>query len=409
MPINNNPVRTAAAQSPVVSVTQVNTVIEMLIKGDKRLAKVAVRGEISNFSRHTKTGHLYFTLKDANTQLRAVMFESSASELEFSPQDGDKVVCRGAITVYPAGGVYQIRCYAMEKDGEGEQARALEELRRRLEAEGLFSQRRPLPARPKRIAVVTSPDAAALQDIINIVGRRWPVASLVVVPVLVQGVNAAASIAEGINTAQHSGADVIIVGRGGGSSEDLSAFSSEQVVRAVYASRIPTISAVGHETDRSLCDFTADRYAPTPSAAAELAVPDKNDLKAQLDATLDFAALCTKRALASKERELSSRAEIIRALSPQNRIKSREQSLNALSEGIALRMHTKLERAERSLARNAEVISALNPLGVLARGFSVTYCGGRIVSDSSQLKKGSEVEVKLANGSFSANIIDIKE
>jgi exodeoxyribonuclease VII large subunit len=390
---------------PVVTVSQVNRVVAAIIKGDKRLSYAAVKGEISNFVRHSASGHLYFTLKDENAQLKAVMFAGNAKSLKFEPKNGDKVVCRGAITVYEPSGVYQINCSDMMTDGAGEQAAALEELKKRLAEEGLFSQRRPLPKRPKKIAVITAPGGAALQDIINIISRRYPIAQLVVVPTLVQGTGAAQSLADSFERAQGSGADVIIFGRGGGSSEDLSAFNTETAVRAVYASKIPTISAVGHEIDTTLVDYTADLRAPTPSAAAELAVPNAADICADLDGFMEFSREYIGRCIAMKERELTAKSGIIKALSPQSRIAAWEQRLGGLEETVRLKMHSKLDGAERSLMRNAEVISALNPLGVLARGYAVAYSGDKVVTSADELECGDNISVRFAKGSVEATVV----
>ena len=365
---------------PVVSVTQVNRVVGMLIKGDRRLANVAVRGEISNFTRHYKTGHLYFTLKDEQTQLKAVMFAGNAARLRFDPDNGDKVVCYGAITVYEPNGVYQINCSAMEPDGAGEQAKALEELKKRLAAQGLFDQKRPLPRLPKCVAVVTSAGGAALQDVINIISRRCPVVRLIVIPAKVQGEGADISVAAAIARAQDTDADVIIFGRGGGSAEDLSAFNSEVVARAVFASRIPTISAVGHETDFSIADLTADMRAPTPSAAAELAVPELGNIHAAIEGTMEQIRAGMLRRLSDAERSLEAQMSLIAALSPKSRLNNAEQRLDELSAAIRTGMHHRLDRAEQSLKANAEIISALDPLGVLARGFSLTSTDRGIVT-----------------------------
>lgn len=397
------------SEPPVVTVSQVNRVVSMLIKGDRRLNDVAVRGEVSNFVCHRKTGHLYFTLTDGQTQLKAVMFAGNAARLDFAPEDGDTVVCRGQITVYEPSGVYQINCAAMKPDGAGEQAAALEELKRRLLAEGVFSQKRPIPPCPKKIAVVTAPGGAALQDIINIISRRYPLVTLVVVPALVQGTGAAQSVSQSLMAAQGTGADVIIVGRGGGSAEDLSAFNTEQVARAVYESRIPTISAVGHETDTTLCDYAADLRAPTPSAAAELAVPDSAELVSRLDGALEYMADCARRHIASRERELSARAELIRARSPKSLILAKEQRLLSARDAITLRMRARIDGAERALAQRAGVISALDPLGVLARGFSVTQRGGRVITSSGELCAGDCVEIRFSRGSAAATITEIKD
>lgn len=392
---------------PVVTVSQVNRVVGMLIKGDKRLADVAVRGEISNFTRHYKTGHLYFTLKDEQTQLKAVMFAGNAAHLKFDPDNGDKVVCFGAITVYEPNGVYQINCADMQPDGAGEQALALEELKKRLAAQGLFDQKRPLPAMPGKVAVVTSAGAAALQDVINIISRRCPVVKLVVVPAQVQGVGAAESIAAAIQRAQNSGADVLIFGRGGGSAEDLSAFNSEVVARAVFCSRIPTISAVGHQTDFTIADMVADTRAPTPSAAAELAVPEISVILSAIDGAMSRIRRDMLRRLSECDRALSARMELISALSPTNRLNTAEQRLDELSSRIRTAMHSRLDRAERSVLANAEVISALNPLGVLARGYSLTSGEAGIITSAGQLSEGDDITVKLAQGAVKAQVTEV--
>ena len=392
---------------PVVSVTQVNRVVGMLIKGDRRLANVAVRGEISNFTRHYKTGHLYFTLKDEQTQLKAVMFAGNAARLRFDPDNGDKVVCYGAITVYEPNGVYQINCSAMEPDGAGEQAKALEELKKRLAAQGLFDQKRPLPRLPKCVAVVTSAGGAALQDVINIISRRCPVVRLIVIPAKVQGEGADISVAAAIARAQDTDADVIIFGRGGGSAEDLSAFNSEVVARAVFASRIPTISAVGHETDFSIADLTADMRAPTPSAAAELAVPELGNIHAAIEGTMEQIRAGMLRRLSDAERSLEAQMSLIAALSPKSRLNNAEQRLDELSAAIRTGMHHRLDRAEQSLKANAEIISALDPLGVLARGYSLTSTDRGIVTSAAQLSPGDSINVRLSEGSVRATVTEI--
>jgi len=390
------------SEPPVVTVSQVNRVVSMLIKGDRRLADVRVRGEISNFTRHYKTGHLYFTLKDAQTQLKAVMFADKAGALDFDPENGDMVVCRGTVTVYESSGVYQINCRLMQPDGEGAQAKALEALKKRLSAEGLFSQKRPIPTMPKKIAVVTSAGGKALQDVLNVISRRCPVVTVVVVPAQVQGADAPRSVANAIARAQTTGADTIIFGRGGGSAEDLSAFDTEIVARAVYNSAIPTISAVGHETDFSIADLAADMRAPTPSAAAELAVPEMSMILSAIDGMQRRLSGYVSRCIAANESALAYRSEVIRARSPQSRLDALSQRLDALSDGIAAKVHIALDRAERRLTANAEIISALDPMGVLLRGYSLTYCGDKVVTSAEELKQGDELDIRLAKGAVTA-------
>ncbi len=401
--------RPANGKLPIVSVSQVTQVVSSVIKDDWRLRNVAVRGELSNFTNHYKTGHFYFTLKDEHSQLKAVMFSDYARRVRFAPKNGDKVIVAGAITVYEPSGVYQISCTHMKLEGEGEQSAALAELKQRLLNEGLFSQKRRIPPMPKKIAVVTSAEGAALQDIINIVSRRYPVVTLVVIPTLVQGVNAPESIAAAIGKAQQTDADTLIFGRGGGSAEELGAFNTEIVARAIYNSRIPTISAVGHQTDVTIADLAADMRVPTPSAAAELAVPDGSMLLSAVDGLERRIRTYAKRCIGVHENALSYRSQLIRSRSPRNRINMLSQRLESMSASIHERTHAKLERSERQLTSAAEMISALNPLAILVRGYSVTYRDGAIVTDSAQLNKGDEVEIRLAKGSACAEITQIKE
>lgn len=394
---------------PVVTVSQVNRVAEMLINGDKRLGNVAVRGEISNFKDHYMSGHLYFTLKDGASQLSCMMFSDKAAGLKFAPENGDKVICRGAVRVYTKNGVYQLYCSDMTRDGEGEQAAALEELKKRLAEEGLFSRKRPLPAMPKKIAVITAPDSAAVRDVMTVIGRRYPIASLVVIPTLVQGEGAPQSVARSLKRAQNIGADVIIFGRGGGSAEDLGAFNTEVVARAVFDSAVPTISAVGHETDTTIADIAADMRAPTPSAAAELAVPEIGAIYSAIDGMEKRARAAVLRSLSANERVLSAMAELIRALSPHGRINAMEQRLDSVSALILRQMHARLDSAESRLIANADMISALNPLGVLSRGYSVAKAAGRVVTDAGTLSVGDVVELKFGKGGAAAEILKITE
>ncbi len=394
------------AAPPVVTVSQVNRVVGMLIKGDNRLKNVAVRGEISNFTRHYKTGHLYFTLKDEQTQLKAVMFSDNAARVTFSPENGSKVICRGAVTVYEPNGVYQINCIDMQADGEGEQAQALEELKKRLMSEGLFSQKRPIPAMPKKIALITSAGGAAIHDVMTTLQRRYPLVKLVVIPAQVQGATAPASIARAIARAQTTGADVLIFGRGGGSTEDLAAFDTEIVARAVYNSAIPTISAVGHEINISIADMTADMRAATPTAAAELAVPDVAVMLSAINGMRGRIAAYAKRCISDNENTLTYRGEVIKALSPETRLKNLEARLLSMNASIRDKAHAALDKAESRLSASAEMISALNPMSILVRGYSVTYHEGKIVTGSEELEKGDEVKLRFANGSARAEIID---
>ncbi|MGN0640199.1 MAG: exodeoxyribonuclease VII large subunit [Oscillospiraceae bacterium] len=394
---------------PTVTVSQVNRAVSMLIGSDKRFNDLSVKGEISDFTRHYKTGHLYFSLCDDKAKLKAVMWASEANKLNFSPENGESVVCRGFLTVYEPAGVYQINVVSMEREGSGEQAKELLELVRKLDKEGLFKQKREIPEFPKKIAVITSQGGAALQDIINITTRRCPTVKLAVIPATVQGVNAASSIVEAFGAAEKSGADTIIFGRGGGSSDDLSAFNDEAVARAIFRSKIPTISAVGHETDTTIADLVADMRAPTPSAAAELATPDLQEVKRKFESLLSGIEYRVKSKISLCEAALNEKSRLINALSPKNKITEKSRAAEVLFEKITQSVHRKLALCESALDRQIGVISALSPLEVLKRGYSITEKDGKAVLKSSELSVGDKVEIRLGSGFASAEITDIKE
>lgn len=390
---------------PIISVSEVTKRVQDNLETDMQLRGLYVRGELSGVTRRAGRfgDYLYFTLKDAKTQLSCVMFEG-VDDLAFEPENGKSVVCEGMITVYPAYGKYQLKCYAMHEDGEGASAAQLEALKAKLLDEGLFSQKRPLPKYPRRIAVVTSPSGAAVEDVKNVISRRYPVTELCVIPAYVQGVNAVPSLVAGLQRAQDIGAELIIFGRGGGSSEDLDCFNSEALARAIFASRIPTISAVGHEVDTTIADLAADMRAPTPSAAAELAVPDIATLAGEIDALKKRAALAMSRRLAECERELSGLAKDVQLRSPRSRIAAWESSLESLKTEMSNNIHRRLEKNEHDLLRTAQSIADLNPLAVLSRGYAVVSKDGRAVKSADELKTGDMIEVKLSRGGVTAEV-----
>ncbi len=386
----------------VVTVSQLNRRISVLLSGEKTFADLCVRGEISNLTIHYKSGHIYFSLKDETASVKAVMFRSNAEKLDFLPEDGMSVVVRGSVQCFERDGVYQIYANEIIPEGAGKQALAFEQLKEKLSAEGLFSQKRAIPQFPKKIAVVTSETGAALQDILNILGRRYPFVKVVLIPVTVQGESAPKSIANGIKNANETDADVIIFGRGGGSAEDLSAFNTELVARAVFASRIPTISAVGHEIDFSIADFTADMRAPTPSAAAELAVPEKETLSAALDT---YKMRIAKQILTLFDRKLSGAEntyEKIRAKNPAQKLQNNEQLIENWRNEIRGKMQSILRSREQLVYAKAAVISALNPLAVLLRGYSIAYKEGSVISSIENVENGDEITVKLSDGEITA-------
>lgn len=394
---------------PAVSVSQVNRAVSLMIDSDARFKDFRVKGEISDFTRHYKSGHLYFSLCDENAKLKAVMWASCAEELDFAPENGESVVCRGKLVVYEKTGVYQISVVSMEREGDGEQAKELLELIGRLKKEGIFERHREIPAFPKKIAVITAQGGAALQDIINITSRRCPTVKLLVIPAAVQGVYAAQSIVKALDIAGKSGADTVIIGRGGGSADDLSAFNDEAVARAIFACKIPTISAVGHETDTTIADLAADLRAPTPSAAAELATPDLNEVMRRFEGLLDNAKTRVDARISRCEAALGEKAKLINALSPRNKIAEKSRSLSALSESVKQAVNRKISLCEAALDKQIGVISALSPLEVLKRGYSVIEKDGKAVRESSELAVGDKVEIRLGSGFASAEIIGTRD
>ena len=399
-------------QKRIITVSELNEYLKMLFEYDEILRNIYIKGEISNFTNHYKTGHFYFSLKDAGGSVRAVMFRGNASKLKFKPENGMRVIVGGRVSVFPREGQYQIYVDVMEPDGIGALYMAYEQLRAKLEAEGLFSadRKKPLPRMPKRIGIVTSPTGAAIRDMLHIAGRRFPSAEIVLYPALVQGADAPASIMRGIRYFNvKKTVDVLIVGRGGGSIEDLWAFNDENLVRTVAASEIPIISAVGHETDFTLCDFAADLRAPTPSAAAELAVPDREELLAFLKQTEERIGLAMSRRLARGRDRLALLSSSRMLSDPMAFIDDKRMAL--LIEERAL--HTKMERI--LAAKRAEFqyktakLEALNPLAVVARGYSAVFDRkGVLIKSVSQLRKGDEISFSLTDGKVSALVENIE-
>ena len=414
-----------------VTVTQLNRKISFMLAGEKSFADLCVRGEISNLTIKAQTGHIFFTLKDENSSVRAVMFGSYADKLKFVPEAGMSVVVRGSVKCYEHDGVYQIYVAEMTQDGAGALAEEFEKLKARLEAEGLFAQKREIPKIPDKICVITSETGAVLQDIRNVLSRRWPQVKVVLIPATVQGDTAPASLVSAFERADTTGADVIIFGRGGGSAEDLSCFNSEAVARAIFASRIPTISAVGHETDFTIADFTADKRAPTPSAAAELAVPDRNEVIAALSDKKSVIGRQLYRVIENKTAAMRIIGSEIRAKSPVQRLKTDEQKLIGVSDAIRskmsviadrygrgveslesdvrVKMHSLLDTRERSLVHTAAVIEALNPLAVLMRGYSITYRDKKAVVSADEVKPGDTVTIRLTDGTLSATVNKVEK
>ena len=397
----------------VLSVSQLNRYIKMNFDADESLANIFISGEISNFTNHYRTGHLYFTLKDDSSAVRAVMFNSSAKRLKFMPEDGMKVIARGRVSVYEASGQYQLYVDDMQPDGVGALNLAYEQLKEKLQKEGLFSElhKKPLPPYPEKVGVITSPTGAAVRDIINVLGRRFSYAEIVFCPVLVQGDGAHLQLTDAVNLFNSErAADVIIIGRGGGSIEDLWEFNDEGLARAVYNSEIPVISAVGHETDFTICDFVADMRAPTPSAAAELAVPDANELQYALSALKNRMFLNVSSGIADRRSRLEYLTSKGVLKSPDEMLSNRSQRLDTAFSKMLSSYENRIGGKKVEFISAATALSKLDPMSVLMRGFAfVSDKNGKNVYSSQALEKGDKINVRFHDGSAVCEVKEITQ
>lgn len=395
-------------QQPTLSVSQLNEYLRMLMESDAVLSEVAVGGEISNLT-VSRPGHIYFTLKDADGQLRSVMFRSAAARLTFRPTDGMRVIAYGRVSLYSPSGQYQLYVEALREDGAGQLALQFERLRRSLEAEGLFdaSRKKPLPPYPMRVGIITSPYGAAVRDLIRILGRRFPAAELRLFPSLVQGSEAPAQLIEGLRFFETTNsADVIILGRGGGSAEDLWAFNDEELVRAVAACSIPVISAVGHENDYTLCDYVADLRASTPSAAAELAVPERTELLSFVEERRSRMQVLLRARLEHDRRMLLAFSERGMLAHPERILQPIQIRLDAADRGLGLAMQESLERASAALLHKTGRLEALSPLSVLQRGYAAVRRGEQTVTRARALSVGEEIQLRFSDGSVTGVITE---
>ena len=396
----------------VISVSQINNYIKSLIDRDLVLAEVAVKGEISNYKVYP-SGHHYFTLKDDSSSLRCVMFKGNAVRLRFRPENGMQVIAMGKVTVYPRDGGYQLYCSAMAMDGIGDLYAAFEQLKTKLAAQGLFdpAHKKPIPKFPGVIGIVTSSAGAAVHDMIRVINKRYPLTKIRLLPVRVQGREAPGEIAGAIAYANHHKiADVLIVGRGGGSIEDLWAFNDELVAHAIYDSEIPVISAVGHEPDVTISDYVADLRAATPSNAAELAVQDQEALRQQLDSMSDAMVTAISRQLKSARKHLNVLSSSSALKGPTQYIKLKKNTLENFKSRLVAAQKQKLSRKRQNFISLTAKLDAMSPLKVLTRGYSVAENEeGQIIRSVSQIEKGSGVNVFVSDGVFSATVTDVKE
>ncbi|MBE6773165.1 MAG: exodeoxyribonuclease VII large subunit [Ruminococcaceae bacterium] len=391
--------------SSVLTVSQINTYLKSLIDGDSNLKNIYVSGEISNFTNHYRTGHFYFTVKDDKAAIKAVMFRSAAERLRFVPENGMKVLVRCNVSLYERDGVYQLYCEDMQPDGVGELTVAFEQLKERLSKEGLFASehKKPLPHYPQRIGVVTSTSGAAIEDIKNVLSRRYPFAEIILAGVLVQGDDAPIQIADAIRRFDRLGCcDVLIVGRGGGSVEDLWAFNDEGVARAIYDCSVPVVSAVGHEVDFTISDFVADMRAPTPSAAAEIVAPDYKEVLYAADKTLDSM---TDKVLHIIDRYTLAINELEKRIyekSPVREFELYSMCVNALEEKLNVLMHRRVELYKNALTNFAVRIDAVSPLKVLGRGYAMVKNDVlEPVKTAHKINEGENITVIMRDGTLS--------
>ena len=416
-------------QNTVVSVSQLNRYIKSLFEQNIQLKDVFIRGEISNFKGQYASGHFYFTLKDKDSAIKAIMFRNYASQVHFVPENGMTVLVRGEVGVYDRDGVYQIYCREMQPDGIGDLSLAFEQLKKKLLAEGLFDaeKKKPIPRFPQVIGIITAKTGAALQDMLNILKRRYPLATVLIRSVLVQGEKSAADLCAAVRQMDELGqCDLLIIGRGGGSLEDLWSFNDETLAREIFRCRTPVISAVGHEIDYTICDYVADLRAPTPSAAAELAVPDQTDLQFQLlsyerqmTQKLESKIQCLENDFGKQRRivdhfnrhfavlqaKLETYQSHLSLRAPDLRLKREKARVKEQSDRLQASVFRRLEREEDRLKNAASMLNTLSPLQVMTRGFSVVTAKGKVVSSAAHLKLEEQVRLHMLDGTACAKIL----
>ena len=392
----------------VFSVSQVNEYVKLTIDRSEVLSNVWIRGEISNFKNQYSTGHLYLSLKDGDSMIKAVMFRSYAQKLRFMPRDGDKVIIHGKVSVYSARGEYQVYIDEMQPDGIGALAQAFERLKQKLMIEGLFDEahKKPIPQNPKRVGVITSASGAAIHDILNVSGRRAAGVEIVIFPALVQGDTAPKSLRSGIRYFNNvSPVDVIIIGRGGGSIEDLWGFNDESLAREIFESNIPVVSAVGHETDYTICDFVSDMRAPTPSAAAELVFPNTAEQKGRLASMSGILEVKMQKKLRDMKYSLSSLSRELEMRSPLRMLKDKNMRVSLLAERLEGAIDKKLDSSKSKLEIYCARLCAQNPLLVLSKGYALIQNNeNTVISSSRELSSGDDIKLVFADGEVSATV-----
>lgn len=396
--------------SNILTVSSVNTYLAFKIKNDPKLKGVAVKGEISDISTNYSQGHLFFTLTDGKSSLKAVMFSQNASRLKFYPECGMSVIAFGGIDVYERAGVYQLVCTQLIPEGAGADALRLNRLKEELDKLGVFSKpKKPIPKYPKLIAVVTSPTGAAIEDIRSVVQRRYPVVKIMLFPATVQGLTAPKSISEALLKADKCGADTIILTRGGGSGEDLSCFNTKETVMAVYNCETPVISAVGHEIDTTLCDLAADLRAPTPSGAAELSTPDIQAIADEVRYLRSAMINSVKSRISGFKNSVLSLTQLLAAYSPAQRLKGLESEVISRRELMSELVNTKLLQSVKEVENCRRVLDGFDPMKVISRGYALIYKNGGLITSVEELAPGDAVDIILSDGKAGAVIEHIEK
>lgn len=393
----------------IISVSQLNYYVKSLLDNDPHLSSVFLTGEISNLTDHYKSGHIYFSLKDKNSVVRAVMFAGNARNLKFKPEEGMKVIALCRVSLYEPTGNYQIYVEDMQPDGIGALTLAFEQLKKKLEEKGIFSDehKKPIPRFPRTVGVITSPTGAAVQDIRNILTRRFPSVDIVLCPVLVQGAQAPAQLINAVNLFnEYDLADVIIIGRGGGSIEDLWAFNDENLAYAIYASNIPVISAVGHETDFTICDFVSDLRAPTPSAAAELAVPDRKELIAYYNSQRQYISSIIDSKISKLKASLSEKKTLLSENSPEKKLLAISKNLDGLSKRFEVSVNRAYLKKSELIKSIGAKLEALNPVSVLRRGYGIAEKDGKIINSIEELKPDDILKLTLKDGTVNTKVLE---
>ncbi len=394
--------------SSILSVSALNTYISFKLKNDPKLKGIAVKGEISDISINHTSGHIFFTLTDGSSNIRAVMFSQNASRLNFYPEAGQAVIAFGGVDVYERNGVYQLNCTQLVPDGKGSEFIALAQLKEQLSKEGVFSKpKKPLPKYPARIAVVTSQSGAAIHDVMSTVARRYPLCEVKLFPATVQGLDAPKSISNALSLADNSQSDVIILTRGGGSDDDLSCFNTRLVVMAIYGCKTPVVSAVGHEVDLTLSDLVADVRAATPTAAAELCTPDISAISSEISRLRSEISRLTDRKLYALSSTVSSFRSVIEALSPENKLIRTEYQLSTMCESMKASISHRLRLYEAQISGYQNTLSAADPMNILSKGYALVYKDSRLITESSKLS--GRIRIVMKDGQADAVVIEENE